>query len=100
MALCTVSGTIKTGSETAISGMSIKALPISAYFSTTIQIVPQEVTTTTDASGNWSLNLNQGGQFLITMFYPPNALDSARRASYSIIVPAAATADFSTLVTE
>lgn len=100
MATCVVSGVIKDPSETAISSVTVSALPVSPYFSTTIQIVPKIVSTTTDVTGAWSLTLVRGGQFTVTIMYPPNTVDSARRATYTITVPAAATADFSTLATE
>jgi len=100
MALCAVSGVIKDASETALSGVVVEARPINPYFNSTTQIVPKTVTTTTDASGIWSLSLSQTGTFTVTIMYPPNDVDSARRYNYTITVPAASSANFSTLATE
>lgn len=100
MATCTVSGVVKDVSETAVQSASVRAKIVTPFFSTTIHIVPKEISTTTDTSGAWSLSLNQGSQCIVTIEYPPNTTDSKLRYSYSITVPATSTANFSTLATE
>lgn len=100
MATCIVSGTVQDITSTAVATATVRARVITPFFSTTIQIVPKEVSTTTDSSGNWSLTLIRSSQCIIEIEYPPNTTDSALRYSYAITVPAAATANFSTLVTE
>lgn len=100
MSLCVVSGTIKDGSETGVSGVVVQARPLNPYLSGSTLIVPKLLETTSDSNGLWQLSLNQGGQFILTVMYPPNVVDSARRYNYSIIIPAASTANFSDLVTE
>lgn len=100
MATCVVSGVIKDPSETAISSVTVSAVPLNPYFTTTIQIVPKLISTTTDATGAWSLTLGRTGQFTVSVMYPPNNVDSARKYTYTITVPDQATADFSTLATE
>lgn len=100
MAICTVSGVIQDGSEDPVEGVTVEARVVSPFFTTTIQIIPKSVTTTTNSSGAWSLELSRGGQFTVSIMYPPNAVDSARRYTYTITVPNSATANFSTLATE
>lgn len=100
MATCAVSGLIQDVSGTVVAGAVIKARPTVYYFSTTIEIVPTEVSTTSSASGTWSLTLIQGASLVISIEYPPNATDSRVRVDHSVTIPATATADFSTLVTE
>lgn len=100
MATCTVSGTIKDVSETAIEDVVVRANIITPVFASTSLIVPKELTTTTDASGAWSLVLSQGAYVVITIDYPPNLTDSAMKKTYAITVPASGTAAFSTLATE
>lgn len=100
MATCAVSGVVKDITETAIEGAVIKANIVTPYFTTTIQIVPKEVSTTSSASGAWTLNLNRGASVLITIEYPPNSTDSRLRKTFAATIPAAATADFSTIATD
>jgi hypothetical protein len=100
MATCTVSGVLKDVSDTAIQSATIAARVVTPYFSTTIQIAPKEITTTTASNGSWSLVLIQGASAIVTIKYPPNATDSARIYTYAITVPAASTANFSDLATE
>jgi len=100
MATCTVSGVIKDASETGIQGVTIRARIVTPYFTTTILVLPVEVSTTSDSFGAWSLALNQGAKAIVQIEYPPNGIDSNRRYSYTIIVPASGTANFSTLATE
>lgn len=100
MATCVVSGIIKDVSETAINGATIRARVVTPYFSTTVQILPTEVYTTSNSSGAWSLTLNRTAECIVQIEYPPNGMDSNRRYSYTITVPNTATADFSDLVTE
>lgn len=100
MSTCTVSGTLKDVTETAISGAVIKANIVTPFFSSTTMIVPKEVSTTSATDGTWSLALNQGAQCVVEIDYPPNGTDSRRVSRYSITVPASGSANFSSLVTE
>jgi len=100
MATCVVSGIIKDPSETAIESATIRAKIVTPYFSTTIHILPKELSTTSSASGTWSLTLNRGAECIVQIEYPPNGTDSNKRYNYTITVPDSATADFSTLATE
>lgn len=100
MATCTVSGTIKDVTETAIESVTVRANLITPAFASTVLLVPKEVSTTTDASGVWSLALSQGSQVVITIDYPPNLTDSSMKKTYVITVPASGSANFSTLATE
>lgn len=100
MAACVVSGVIKDVTETAIVGAIVRANLVNPVFVGTVLIVPKETTTTTAAGGTWSLSLSQSTSYIVTIDYPPNALDSARRYSYAIITPASSTANFSTLAIE
>lgn len=63
-------------------------------------ITPYTVTTTTASDGVWSLNLIRLSSVLITIDYPPNLTDSAKRYTYAITVPNSATANFDALATE
>lgn len=100
MATCVVSGVIKDPSETAISSATVRANIVTPFFVSTVLIVPEELSTTTDANGAWSLTLSQSNSYIVTIEYPPNASSSAKRYNYAITTPASGTATFSTLATE
>ncbi len=100
MATCAVSGNIKDPSETAISGVTVKASIVNPFFVGTSQIVPKEISTTTDSSGNWTLNMTQSQSFIVTIEYPPNSIDTPRKQKYAITTPASASATFASLATE
>lgn len=101
MATCAISGVLQDPSGTAVVGAVVKAKIVSPYFSTTIEIVPTEISTTSAAStGAWSLTLIQGASAIFTILYPPNATDSRRVITHSVAVPLTTTANFSDLATE
>lgn len=102
MALCTISGKLVDASETAISGVVIKASIVTpnANSSATQFILPKEVSTTSAADGTWSLTLSQLLSVILALEYPPNNTDSARRVTYAGTVPATSTASFNTVFTE
>jgi hypothetical protein len=97
MALCTVSGTVKDVSETAISGAIITAKLVTPIFSSTTQILPTEVSTTSASDGTWSLSLLRTASVNITIQYPPNSTNSKVILGFSAIIPNASTAEFSTI---
>lgn len=101
MATCTISGVLQDPSGTGVSGAVIKARTVSPFFSTTIEVVPTEISTTSaDSTGAWSLSLIQGASAIFTILYPPNSTDSRRILTHSVTVPLASTANFSDLATE
>lgn len=100
MATCAVSGTIKDASETAVSSCTIKANIVTPFVVGTAFIVPKELSTTSDASGNWSLSLSQSQSYLISIEYPINSTDGKKRLTFSVTTPASSTANFSSLATE
>ena len=100
MATCTITGSVLDASETAISGATIRARIVTPVFSSTNLVVPKEVTTTSAADGSWSLSLSRNCSAIVTIEYPPNSTDSARKLNYYISVPNSASSAFSTLATE
>ena len=100
MALCTVSGSLLDIGGVGIENANVTAKITTPYFVGTDMLLPGEVTTLSSAAGAWSLDLTQGASVIVLIDYPPNVSDGKRRLSYSIIVPAAPTAAFSTLAVE
>ena len=67
MATCDVSGTIRDISAGAIEGAVVKARIVTPTFVGTVQYVPTEVDTTTNASGVWQLTLERTLKCIITI---------------------------------
>lgn len=101
MATCSITGTLVDPTGTAINGATVELRVTTPQFdAANALVVPYTSTVTTNASGTFTLNADQGISAIVTIIYPPNATDSGRRYSYSILVPAASSATFNTLATE
>lgn len=101
MATCTVSGKIVDSTETAVQGATIKFSIVTPYLNSSSNLfVPKEISTTSATDGTFSLGLSQGISGVIYIDYPPNATDSVRRYTFSVVIPATATATLSSLITE
>ena len=100
---CVVSGVLKTPDNQGLSGVTIRANMISPFIypTTTTVIMNNEVTTTTDVNGAWSLTLveteNNESTMTITIDYPSGG-GNYRRKDYTVIIPDQASVDFSTLI--
>jgi len=103
---CTVSGTIKDPSATAIVGATVRAyIPQGFFHADGTYIAAYEVTTTTDANGAWSLVLMETTSITktitITFDYAGNSTSNIhKRKDFTIVVPATTTATFSSIATE
>lgn len=102
MATCALTGTLVDPSGTAVASATISACIITPVFDAGGSfVVPKEISTSTNASGVFTLTLDQAVVITLTIQYPPNATDAIRRYNYNFTVPSAATASFnSTLITE
>lgn len=101
MATCSITGTLVDPTGTAISGATVEIRVVSPQFDAAGSLVmPFTSLVTTNASGAFTLSADQGISAVITIDYPPDATDSNRRYSYSIVVPSAASATFQSLATE
>lgn len=98
MATCAIAGVIQGPDEAAILSAEVRARLIFPVFSGTSLLVPEEVSTVTNSSGQFTLTLSQSQTYLFTVLYPPNITDSTLRVSYAISVPAAVTASFSNII--
>lgn len=100
MATCVVSGTIVDASENGIQNAVVKAKLLTPTFTGAgSTLVPSEVSTTTDLSGNFTLTLSQSQNFVVSIDYPPNSTDSSHRVNYTVVTPATGTASFSAIAT-
>lgn len=101
VSLCAVSGTTLDPTGTAIVGAVVKSNLTAPTIDVNNNVLLQhETQTTTDSSGNFTLNLVQGTSQIVAFEFPPNSTDSNRRVTFSIIVPSTSTANFYSLVME
>jgi hypothetical protein len=102
--ICTISGVCKDTSGTAVAGATISATNLRPFIHTSDNslILDYAVSTTTDASGAWSLNLvetttpNITVQIRIT--YSTGANNPSTAHEYTILVPNSASATFASLI--
>jgi hypothetical protein len=100
---CTVSGTIKDPSNTVISGTVVKASITTPFLhGDGTYIADYELSTEVDANGAWSLTLIEttsiSKKITIEIVYPTG--NGTRSRTYSITVPATASANFHSLISE
>lgn len=100
---CVVSGTLKDLTGTALAGYSVYAYLTTPFFHTDGTLIPPyKVSTTTDASGNWSLTLIETATISKTItiaFDLPTGSSERLRREYTVTIPNSASASFSTLAT-
>ncbi len=98
MATCAVSGNILDPSGTALVSLEVSARVNQSTLSGTSLIAPAQILTTTDSSGNWVLTVQQSLSVLFTVQYPPVGTEPMRVESFTANIPAAASAQFSSIV--
>jgi len=102
-AVCTVTGNLYNVNGTASVGAVVKAYVTQPFFLAD-NYIPAGLyaETVTDANGAWTLSLVRtaaAGRQLTVRFEYPNGDFQKQNAAYSIIVPEASSATFSSLVT-
>lgn len=98
MATCAVSGNILSPAGAALTSIAVSARVNQSTLSGTSLIVPSQIATATDSSGNWTLTVQQSLSVLFTVQYPPVGTEPMRIESFTATIPAAASAQFSTIV--
>ncbi len=98
MATCAVSGTILDPSGTAITSVTVYARVTQPTLSGVSLITPLQISTATDASGNFTLTVQQSISVVFTVQYPAIGTEPKRLFSYTGNIPATATASFSSVI--
>ena len=98
MATCAVNGNIIDPSGTALTSISVSARINQSTISSTSLVVPVEISTATNSSGNWTLTVQQSISVLFTVTYPPVGTEPMRVENFTANIPAAASAQFSSIV--
>lgn len=98
MATCAVSGTILDPAGDALVSVEVSARINQSTLSGTSLIVPAQIATATDSSGNWTLTVQQSLSVLFTVEYPPVGTEPMRVESFTANIPAAASAQFSSII--
>lgn len=99
MATCAVTGNILDPSGTAMTSLVVSARVNQGTLSGTSLIMPLSINTTTNASGNWTLTVQQSLAVIFTVQYPPVGTEPMRVENYTATIPAATSAQFSSIVT-
>jgi hypothetical protein len=98
MATCAVNGTITDPAGEAMSSVSVYARVLQPVFVGTQLVAPQEISTFTDASGNFVLTVQQSVSVVFTVQYPVVGTEPMRTFNYTGTIPGTATATFSSIV--
>lgn len=102
--VCSVTGTCRDSSGSALQGVIIRASAIRPFIHSTDSslITNYEVSTTSASNGTWSLSLVETATDSVTMtitfIYPASSSASSARKEYTITVPNSASATFASLV--
>lgn len=98
MATCAVNGNIISPAGSVMTSLVVSARINQSTLSGTSLVVPAQISTTSDSSGNWVLTVQQSLSVLFTVQYPPVGLEPMRVESFTATIPAAASAQFSSIV--
>jgi hypothetical protein len=98
MATCAVSGNIVDPSGTALLSVTVAARVNQPVFSSTTLIAPEMISTVTDASGNFTLTVQQSISVIFTVTYPVIGTEPMRSYEYTGNIPATTTANFSSVI--
>lgn len=96
MANCTVSGKFTNAQGTGLSGVTLRFLVQNPVLdlTETFVISPQEITATTDSSGDWSLSLVQGVSGVLVLDLNQSPTSAVHKYSFSLVIPYTTTASF------
>lgn len=96
MSTCIISGILLDPSETPISGATIRFnIETPVLNGASSLLGPKNVATTTAVDGSWSITASQNCSGVLTIDCPPDSANSTVKYTFSIIVPATPTAQFS-----
>lgn len=99
MAICLVSGTILDPSGAAVTSATVYARLVAPTVLGSTLVTPFEVSAATNASGNFSITVQQSLTVIFTVKYPDSASDPVRTYNYTGTIPGAATATFTSIIT-
>ena len=100
MATCAITGQLLQVDGSALTSVMVVARVANPVFSGTALITPAELEAETDLSGNFVLTLQQSISVIFTVQYPPVGTEPMRTYEFSANIPAATSADFSTVVVQ
>lgn len=98
MATCAVSGNVQDISGTAAISVTVFARVPSPQLLGTTLITPFMVSSVADASGNFTLTIQQSLSVIFTVQFPIVGTENMRQFNYTGNIPATATASFSNVI--
>lgn len=99
MATCAVSGNITGIDGVALQSVTVEARINAPVLSGTTLLIPALSEVATDASGNFTLTLQQSISVIFTVMYPPIGTEPQLIYQYTGTIPASTTASFSSVIT-
>lgn len=97
MATCIVSGTILDPTETPVNGAAVSFRIQNPTLDSLSVLGPVNGSTTTDASGNWSLTIARNISGIVTIMCASDNVSDMNSYNFSVNIPNAATASFSSV---
>ena len=98
MASCLVIGNIVNEAGDAVESASVRARTLRETIIGNQFVAPVEVAATTDASGNFSLTIQQSLSVLFVVEYPTGVGEPRRVLSYSAAIPAQTSVQFNSII--
>ena len=98
MPTCAVVGKLLGPNGSPLDNAEIRVRPTFSQFVGNNLIAPHEVSVTIDATGNFTLTLEQSLTYICTVNYPPNDTDGFKSVYFALSIPAITTADFSSVI--
>ena len=98
MATCAVSGKFIKPDGSAATSVSVEARVLNPTVSGTDVVIPQIIDVETNASGEWTLTVQQSVSVVFVVTYPVVGSEPTRQVTYTGNIPAAATASFTDVI--
>lgn len=100
MATCAVSGSLVTPAGDAATSVTVYARVSQPCVVGSSMVSPLMVSATTDASGNFTLTLQQSISVIFTVQYPVIGTEPLRQFYYTGNIPATSTASFTSVIVQ
>lgn len=98
MATCAVSGKFIQPDGSAATSVTVEARVVNPAVSGTDVVAPQLIETETNASGEFTLTIQQSLSVVFTVVYPIVGSEPIRKYQYTGNVPATTTASFTNVI--
>ncbi len=99
MPTCNVIGNLINPDGSVATSVEISARVVQPFISSAGSVViPQEISTTTNTSGNFSIAVEQSVSVVFTINYPIASNEVLKKVTYTANIPAATSAQFESII--